>query len=57
MQLSGLKEEELRAFVYVDILPVVDWDNTRCDLAFCVFELRNPAAFSPVHLKWLYGDP
>jgi hypothetical protein len=23
------EEEELRAFVYVDILPVVDWDNTR----------------------------
>jgi len=45
--------EELRAFVHVDILPVLDWDNTRWDLAFCVFELRNPAAFSPVHLKWL----
>jgi len=27
--LCGLDEEELRAFFYVDILPVVDWDNTR----------------------------
>jgi len=30
VQRSSSKEEEvLRAFVYVDILPVVDWDNTR----------------------------
>jgi len=27
--LCGLEEEELRALVYVDILPVVDRDNTR----------------------------
>jgi len=27
--LCGLEEEELRVFVYVDILPVVDWDNAR----------------------------
>ena len=54
--LCGLEEKELRAIVHVDILPVVDWDNTRWDLAFCVFELRNPTAFSPVHLKWLYNQ-
>ena len=27
--LPGLEEEELKAFVYVDLVPVVDWDNAR----------------------------
>jgi len=54
---AGVEEEELKACVYVDLLPLARWDNTRWDLAFCKFELRYPTGFSPVRLNWLYGGP
>jgi len=32
--LCGLEAEESRVFVHVDIIPVVDWDNTSCRQRF-----------------------